>query len=747
MRSRERVDMDCDNQPSSRGGSAKALRTGVLLLVAVAIVLSGCSLPDLGAGGEQAADGRVLAERVLGADGGVVEAPGVSVQVPAGATDEEIMVRVWEGGEVDSGDIAGPAVEISHDGPLDEKVRVEWDISSLTDQQVKYLLLGHKSSFDDPWLFDETAPRIEGDTLILEESSWSIWNWFAQFSQEAQELVGRRVDPPECSEPVPDWVSNVVDADAGTSSAPLLSCVEDDTNDENVVTMRLVNNRTHTQMVRHDGEEPFAWVWEGENQVDVGHVTFTYLARQIAEEKQIAVPPLTEVAVGLRRPADPLAHFVGFEGSPTVETVFIDLVAYGAREVGFSILGSDGEFLDRLVSCGDFELAGLGDEDLTDKVSIVTGALKECATKLASQGSDLAVNQSSKKTRFLKFVKWLKVAEAQAYLADHALGQVVGTWTWGLMMRGQVGELGDWQATCADAEADRQAWSVNWTTQPVFNDGSGRAYEDYEQFPSIVEAAVAPLAGCPPAHIEEVRDLVAARSESSDGLGHDEVLLETLSRLLPPSEVTAQNNFPATFQMPSGNIHCEHEIETLLRCDILEYDWPDQSNPACETDYGNSVFVHLDGRVELGCVGDTTANPISVEFPYGETYETSWVTCSSEKTGLRCETPGGNWFSMARKGIAINGTIVTTATESTVTSEDGWICSNKTADGATLGELLEQEFADFDVYADAPHFWEAAEPIVADFARSCGNAYAEDVISTGDWVGETYRGLTSMIPR
>ena len=63
-------------------------------------------------------------------------------------------------------------------------------------------------------------------------------------SQESQELFGRRKDPPTCGGELPDWMHDFVDPDAGTSSAPVLVCLDDDENDESVVTMRIVSNRT-----------------------------------------------------------------------------------------------------------------------------------------------------------------------------------------------------------------------------------------------------------------------------------------------------------------------------------------------------------------------------------------------------------------------------------------------------------------------------------------------------------------------
>lgn len=106
------------------------------------------------------------------------------------------------------------------------------------------------------------------------------------------------------------------------------------------------------------------------------------------------------------------------------------------------------------------------------------------------------------------------------------------------------------------------------------------------------------------------------------------------------------------FRSPTGNISCL--IATgeygVARCDMRSLTPSFTTPPAgCDLDWGSSFEVTLSSRKgELGCVGDTVADPSAVELGYGQTLSLGGFDCTSERNGMTCTNPAGHGFTISK---------------------------------------------------------------------------------------------------
>jgi hypothetical protein len=106
------------------------------------------------------------------------------------------------------------------------------------------------------------------------------------------------------------------------------------------------------------------------------------------------------------------------------------------------------------------------------------------------------------------------------------------------------------------------------------------------------------------------------------------------------------------FQSPTGNIHCAIFTGDYAgaRCDVLQLNPSYTKRPAdCDLDYGSAFYIGPRDRMgEVGCVGDTVADPQSAVLGYGGSISLGGITCTSAQSGMTCVNAAGHGFRVAR---------------------------------------------------------------------------------------------------
>ncbi len=109
------------------------------------------------------------------------------------------------------------------------------------------------------------------------------------------------------------------------------------------------------------------------------------------------------------------------------------------------------------------------------------------------------------------------------------------------------------------------------------------------------------------------------------------------------------------FRTPSGNIHClfteaEAEYPANLRCDIMQVDTPLPRAPRdCDGEWGRSFSISAGDVIgEMICTGDAVFNESNPVLDYGQTWQQSGFTCTSEQSGISCFNAKRHGFSLSR---------------------------------------------------------------------------------------------------
>ena len=105
------------------------------------------------------------------------------------------------------------------------------------------------------------------------------------------------------------------------------------------------------------------------------------------------------------------------------------------------------------------------------------------------------------------------------------------------------------------------------------------------------------------------------------------------------------------FQLPSKNIGCRLG-GGVLRCDILSGLNP-EPDMACELDWVGLVLGRT-GPAAPQCAGDTVFDRHAPILAYGSTWRVSGFACESSESGLRCTSPAGESFKLAREGWTVD---------------------------------------------------------------------------------------------
>jgi len=109
------------------------------------------------------------------------------------------------------------------------------------------------------------------------------------------------------------------------------------------------------------------------------------------------------------------------------------------------------------------------------------------------------------------------------------------------------------------------------------------------------------------------------------------------------------------FRTPSGNIHCmfieaNAEYPANLRCDIMQVDGALPRPPRdCEGDWGRSFSISAGDAIgQMICATDAVFSESNPVLDYGQTWQQSGFTCTSEKSGISCFNTKRHGFSLSR---------------------------------------------------------------------------------------------------
>lgn len=502
-----------------------------------ALVISACTTPPVLPAVELSAVGdpipQVSVSKAVGPEGLQMDA-GVVVEVPAGAVPTGHQFTVGIGrplGAMPEGsrEYFGVPVHVDHDADLHAPVLVKWDVSHLTEEQRSSLVLVRWDADLQVWAVAGEVAVLEGTTLMAEVTRFSFVNWVsggaASVSQEVGEWSGKRADPPSCTNgSLPGWVTNVIRPDEDQPAMPIRTCVEPDKND--VLTVRVANNRPYTQVLELTEGDRYAWTWAGDADYTAAGIIRDTANRLMSGDQSLVMAPTRSTAVGLARPAENGQVRFTLTAGPSIGTVGTDVLVYvlenglGLDDVGGFDSESLNTFVQSVYDCGGEQLLKSREVVGADTFQKVLETVKSCVdsdgvrsaiedvlrSQIAKGGS--AAANAVRTNRFLhqamgKIGVYLTVSDFSSYIAELSSAGVIGDVSVNVFGTGTPQSLGSWKPTCTDPDADSGKLYRNLALQDAFKDTS----KDYWQFPtwqSSSVVAVKPLAACPAAHIEAV---------------------------------------------------------------------------------------------------------------------------------------------------------------------------------------------------------------------------------------------------
>lgn len=502
-------------------------RTVWATLLACTLVASACS-----SGNEPAQSGLVPVGEVahLGVEGGRVDLEGVVALVPPGQ-----VVEAWAATTPQSeGEQFGTPIVIEHAEEFADDVVVRWDVAELSVVQRDAITLVRWDEEDDAWHPDTSgaALRITGDTLEVSVDHFSgiSWNTIANLGQTAGELTGSRRNAPGCSgSPLHGWVQNTVEGDEDTDAAAIRVCFEPDRDE--IVTTRIVNNRTFTQRLRmNEGGQTWAWTWGGEEDYGVSGAVYSAARTVFDSETSHLMPPLSETAVGIGRPDGAGHHFISATADVDAITVLVDLVRFVLDQQ--SIGGLDNPLMNAaiqlLFECGGKQL--LDRPEINDVLSAAVDTLASCAGELFRPSSEIGqayenlvrrqidqardaagrervANFNRSVGRLASAAKVLTLGKMAFYASDQLQNAIVGDLTLSVSGLGRPGPIGGWETTCTDASSDVQQLYRDIALREPFSDTSIELH-DFPELSSAADAAVSPLADCDSTHLSAVARLL-----------------------------------------------------------------------------------------------------------------------------------------------------------------------------------------------------------------------------------------------
>lgn len=473
--------------------------------------------------------GKPDAALLVGPSGGMFKSATVSVVIPRGAVaaGSTIKVEAMPAAGDRSGEIFGQPVGVQHSKPLGKPLRLTWAAKGLTPWQLRTAVLAKWDDAMKTWKASSIPLTVRGNVLSAQVESFSAWDWIANFGQGAGEWTGTRADAPQCSgNPLPSWVQGVVNTDDDTKAAAILTCFEPDKNQPGVVTARVVDNRTFTQqLVMTGGGQRWAWTWPGAQSYGAADDVYTVAHAVFDTATTFLLPPLSDSAVGIARPAQPGTYLIAATARVNTVTVFVDLTAFVISQL--TIGGTDNPLLEAFLEAG-YKCAGsalLGHktgDGIKQAVPVVVTTMADCfgqvgdpesqagaayqkivQQKIAEAATDEERATIAKSYRTLdeasRSFKALTYGEVAFYIADQLQNAAIGPLTLAVRGRGTPQALGAWTPGCSSTKADGNALYKNLALQDEFADTRRELWQFPDWQPDAV-TAVAPLARCSAAY-------------------------------------------------------------------------------------------------------------------------------------------------------------------------------------------------------------------------------------------------------
>lgn len=465
------------------------------------------------------------------AQGGEAESESVRVAVPASAvTGSPVEINIGENvGETSSAyatSLLGQPVSVEHDQLLAAPLTVSWTVGDISADQAASAAIVRWNEGAQAWVPSAEPVTFAEGVLSARIQEFSVVDilFGGQASQSLGELFGKRASAPDCSgSALPGWVRSTVDPDDGQPAAAILVCFEPDDRDE-IVTVRVANNRSFSQVMTLTAGEKFAWTWSGEPTYDAGAAVWASAGSVMNNGNTLLIPPGKHIAVGVARPADGAQSYYSAESTVDWRTVTADLLAAGVNSL--RIGGTDNPALNAMLQvmyeCMGGRVALSGSHfDISNTVSVVVGCAQEINTPSSEFGaafektsrdliakgglSERAAIQANRATQtLLRWAAVLNAAEAVFYLSDQIANASVGPLSWGVYGAGSPQQLGVWSATCSNVMADSTRLYQNIALQDQFSDSSVELH-DFSEWGKAGAEAILPLSQCPP----EYRDRFA----------------------------------------------------------------------------------------------------------------------------------------------------------------------------------------------------------------------------------------------
>ena len=347
------------------------------------------------------AERAIVVEETLNEAGGVVEAAGVTVTVPAGALGEAVVVAVREPLGRFGIEVGGPIVELDHQRPLVEPVTVTWDVSHLSGDQLGLLLLVTWDEDLASWVTTDDDYTIENGVLVARVRQWSNRTWtaivgdaLANTSQTIQELAGRRVDAPKCEGSLPVWVTGTQRPDENINAAPVRVCYGRGGGE--TLTMRVANNRVFSQYVSTNRDGGWGDYWLGAPEGSL--VWYAHLAahKLLSDSDGVLVPPLKEVRAEFASSSTPGKRRITFTTGHDFETFLADALFFGLSKVRVPNLGNTGVtskiqlFFEVLFECGIAQGGVFAtSDDANSRLRAAVSALVSCSQEILDPKSQI----------------------------------------------------------------------------------------------------------------------------------------------------------------------------------------------------------------------------------------------------------------------------------------------------------------------------------------------------------------------
>ena len=591
-----------------------------------------------------------------------------TVVVEAGVVVSEAELQFGRSMGTVGSEVFGRPVSLELSEPLAAPVELRWEIGELTEEQRASIVPVRWDDDLQVWAVDEapdTRMEIDGDELTIAASGFSWRSWAADIGQWTGERTGSRTAGPSCDGELPSWVTNVVDPGESTSAAAIQVCFEPD--DDDTVTVRVVNNRPFTQRLKMtEGDQQWAWAWPGEDSFDVS-AAVNIAAREVFDsETTFLLPPLSETAVGIGQPEGAGSHFIAATATVDATTFVVDVVDYLLGRVTPGGFESPlvNEFVALLYECGGS--AALSGTDFsrasTAALEVVASCVEEVMTSDSAYGArfdafrvDMMASASPerqadlvKANRFLhqlaSAAHLLEAGRLAFYFTDQLQNAYVGDLTWSLSANGRPGELGAWTATCDDLSVDSNRLFRNLTLREPFNDASRELWEFNELEPAAAQA-VQPLRACTDDYLAELADLLPDDWGDAQAASTVGAILRPVATPLRPdcSEESVleawQSQVANPWDASLDGLSCS---EGWARADLLEPNGDYGGTLALKEAEGRWLLVHAGISIRSLC--DQLAEEEAPEWTRGEcaALEPSTPSPTSDLEAPGFVTPSGN---------------------------------------------------------------------------------------------------------